>query len=294
MLKVTPGVTATLASATPQIEAALRQKQAADLAYQQSERFDEARQAGASVVDAAKKSGATAITLGPVTAKGADAEGKSNPMLTEKILKVAFAAPAGQEGDLEDSGSGEYFALKVEKVLPPALPSLADKREQLTQAYMSSTFVTELKAKATELMALAKKSGSLDQAAAQVGAHVAVEKDMNRLKAQQYQAYGREFVENVFSSKPGAVFAAGGPKGVFIARIDQVRAGDPQQTARLTAAIRARASQAYSEDLLNSFETAALAKLKATKNLALARQTIGVDPNSLPKEGAKPGSAPAK
>ncbi|HWD66900.1 MAG TPA: SurA N-terminal domain-containing protein [Caulobacteraceae bacterium] len=294
VVNVTPGVTATLANATPQIEADLRQKQAADLAYQQSEKFDEARQAGASDADAAKKAGVAAITLGPVTAQGADSDGKPNPLLNDKILKAAFAAPAGQEGDLEDAGPSEYFALKVEKVLPPSLPALADKREQLARVYLSTTYVNELKAKAVELMALAKKTGNLDQAASQVGEHVAIEKDMTRLKAQQYQAYGREFLENVFAAKPGAVFAAGGQKGVFIAKVDQVRPGDPKLTAQLTAAIRARASQGYAEDLLNAFETAALAKLKATKNRALALQTINVDPNSLPKDSAKPGSAPAK
>jgi peptidyl-prolyl cis-trans isomerase D len=101
-------------------------------------------------------------------------------------------------------------------------------------------------------------------------------------------------LENTFGAKPGAVFAAGGQKGVYIAKVDQVRPGDPQQTAQLTAAIRARASQGYAGDLLNAFETASLAKLKATKNLALARQTIGVDSSILPKDGAKTGSAPAK
>lgn len=288
---VTPGAPATLASATPQIEADLRQKQAADLAYQQSEKFDEARQSGTSLADAARKSGVTAITLGPVSAKGAGPDSKPNPLLNDKILKAAFAAPAGQEGDLEDAGSGEYFAVKVEKVIPPALPSLAEKRDQLTRVYLSSTLVTELRAKANDLIALAKKTGSLDQGAAQVGAQVAVEKDMTRLKAQQYQAYGRDFLENVFGAKPGGVFAAGGPKGVFIAKINQVRAGDPQQTAQLTAAIRSRATQGYAEDLLNAFETASLAKLKATKNLALARQTLGVDASTLPKEGSKPATA---
>jgi peptidyl-prolyl cis-trans isomerase D len=294
VLKVTPAVTATLASATPQIEADLRKKQAADLAYQQSEKFDEARQAGASDIAAAQKAGVAAITIGPVTAQGADSEGKPNPLLNDRILKAAFAAPAAQEGDLEDAGSGEYFAVKVDKVLPPALPSLAEKRDQLTRTYITTTLLAELKTKANDLVALAKKTGNLGQAASQVGAQVATERDMTRLKAQQYAPFGREFLENVFGAKPGLVFAAGGPKGIVIARIDQVKAGDPQQTAQFTAAIRSRASQAYAEDLMNSFESAALAKLKATKNLTLARQTIGVDPNSLPKEGTKPGSAPAK
>jgi len=294
VLKVTPGVAATLASATPQIEADLRQKQAADQAYQESAKFDAARQAGAGVADAARKAGVTAITLGPVTAQGVDASGKPNPMLTDKILKAAFAASAGQEGDLEDAGSGEYFAVRVEKVLPPALPSLDDKRPELTKAYMNETLITELKAKATALVALSKKNGNLDAAAAQVGAHVAHENGMNRLKAEQYKSYGREFLQGVFGVKPGDVFPAGGQTGVYIAKVDAVHPGDPRQTAELAAAIRSRASQAYAEDLLTAVQTAARKDLKVTINQTLARQTLGVDSSALLKGPQRPDSANAK
>jgi peptidyl-prolyl cis-trans isomerase D len=291
--KVTPGAPATLASATPAIEADLKQKQAADLAYQQSQKFDDARQGGASLADAAKKAGVTTTTLGPVTARGLDKDGKPNPLLTDKVLKAAFAMPAGQDGDLEDAGSGEYFAVRVDKVLPPALPSLADKRPELAKAYISEQLVTALKAKAQTLEAVARKDGNLTAAAAQVHAEVKHESGMQRLKAQQYQALGREFLENVFTAKPGEVFAAGGPNGVYIARLDAARPGDVQQTARLTAAIRPRVSQSYAEDLLSATQDAARKAMKVNLNLALARQTIGVDPNILGKGAAATNSAKA-
>jgi peptidyl-prolyl cis-trans isomerase D len=294
VINVTPGVAATLASATPQIEADLRQKQAADQAYQQSQKFDDARKSGASVADAAGKAGVATVTVGPVTAQGVGADGKPNPLLTEKILKSAFAMPAGQDGDLEDAGSGEYYAVRVERVLPPALPSLTDKRPELARAYMNEQLVTALKAKAKDLTALAKKNGNLDAAAAQVGAKVSHLAGVQRLKAQQYQALGREFLEGLFAAKTGDVFAAGGQTGVYIIRLDSARPGDTQQTAQLAAAVRARASQAYADDILSSMQNAARQDLKPTLNLNLARQTLGVDPNLLSKGGLKPGSGKAK
>jgi peptidyl-prolyl cis-trans isomerase D len=292
--KMTPGAPATLASATPQIEADLRRKQAADLAYQQSQKFDDARQAGASVTDAARKAGVTPVTIGPVTAQGSDAEGKGNPLLSDKMLKAVFAMPAGQDGDLEDAGSGEYFAVRVERIQPPALPSLADKRPQLARAVMNEELVTALKAKAKELMALAKKNGNLDAAAAQVGAKVVHENAMQRLKAQQYQALGREFLENVFAAKSGDVFAAGGQTGIYVGKVDAAHPGDVQQTAQLATAVRSRASQAYADDILTAVQNAARKDLKVALNLPLARQTLGVDPNVLSKGNPKPGAAMAK
>jgi peptidyl-prolyl cis-trans isomerase D len=291
VLKVTPGAAATLASATPKIEADLRQKQAADQAYQLSQKFDDARQSGAGVADAARKAGVAAITVGPVTAKGLDAQGKPNPLLTDRILKAAFALPAGQDGQLEDGGSGEYFAVKVEKVLPPALPALADKRPEIVQAYKIEALVTALKAKAQALIAVARKSANLDAAASQAGAKVVHEKDMQQIKSQQYQPLGREFLENAFGLKSGEVFAAGGQGGIYIGRIDATRPADPRRTAQIVAAVRSRASQAYADDLLSAFQAAARSRLKVTVNLALARQTLGVDPNLLAKAGGKTAKA---
>jgi peptidyl-prolyl cis-trans isomerase D len=142
-------------------------------------------------------------------------------------------------------------------------------------------------------MAQARKDGNLDKAAASAAAKVTHEAGMQRLKAQQYQALGREFLGQAFAAKPGEVFAAGGKGGVYIARVDHVRPGDPAQTAQVTAAIRARVSQAYAGDLLNSMQAAARDMYKPTINAAMARKTIGVDPN-LGGPAAKPAAGKAK
>jgi peptidyl-prolyl cis-trans isomerase D len=117
---------------------------------------------------------------------------------------------------------------------------------------------------------------------------------MQRLKAQQYQALGKELLEGVFTAKPGDVFAAGGQAGVYIVRLDAARAGDIQQSAQLAAAVRGRASQSYADDILSAMQNAAREDLKPTLNLQLVRQTLGVDPNLMSKGGLKPGSAKAK
>jgi len=285
---VTPGVTPTIESARPKIETDLRQRKAEQAAYDLSKKFDDARQAGASVADAALKAGAPAVTLGPVTAQGLDADGKPNPLLTDKILKAAFAMPAAQDGDLTDLGPGEYFAVRVDRVLPPALPALADKRPQLAHAYMNQELVTALKAKANALMAEVRKGGSLDQAATEVGSHVVRQTDMQRLHAQQYQAtLGREFLEQIFGVKPGEVFAAGGQTGVYIAKLDAVRPGDTTETARLLEGLRGRVTQAYLKDLMTSVNTAAEKEVKVSINLPLARQALNIDPALIAKLGGK-------
>ena len=138
VISVTPGKVATLESARPAIEAELRTKAAQSRAYELSQKFDDARQGGAGVIDAARKAGVTLLTIGPVTADGLDGDNKPNSELTPQILKSAFARAQGEDGDLEDAGPGEYFAIHVDKVIAPSLPPLDEKRPLLTQAYLQT------------------------------------------------------------------------------------------------------------------------------------------------------------
>ncbi|MEO8927158.1 MAG: peptidyl-prolyl cis-trans isomerase [Caulobacteraceae bacterium] len=300
--KITPGAATTLEAAKPKIEADLRAKAAQKQAYDLSQKFDDARQAGSSVADAARKVGAVALTLGPVTADGLDTDAKPNTLLAPAILKSAFAHAAGEDGDLEDAGPGEYFALHVDKVVPPALPPLADKRPELAKAYVDLAYQKAMKARADALTAQIRGGASIDQVAAQVGGHVVRQSGMQRIKAQQYQALGREFLVAIFTAKPGDVFAAAAappttaaaaPPGVFIARLDGVHPGDTDTTARAVLAIEGRISQDYLKDLLITVKTAARQDMKVTINLPLARRALGVDPALAAKPGA-PGSGKAK
>jgi len=293
VVKVTPGVTATFASAKPQIEAELRTKLAQDQVATLSGKFDDARQGGASIAQAASKTGVTPITVGPVTAEGLDVDGKPNPLLTDKVLKSAFSHAAAEDSDLEDAGPGEYFALRVERILPPALPPLEEKRAELTRAYTAEQLIKALKAKAEALMQQVRKGATLDQAAAQVGGHVVHQPGIQRIQAQQFKALGRDFLERTFVAKPGDLFAAAAPNGVFVVKLDAVRPGDVIATAKLVDAVGPRMSQAYVGDLMGAVKTASRASVQTTINLALARQTLGVDPASIPGPGGKPGAKAA-
>ncbi len=281
--KITPARPATLAEAKAKIETDLRQRAAESQSYDQSQKFDVARQAGSGVAAAAQKVGATAITLGPVTEAGAGGDGKPIPLLDPKILKVAFAATQGEETDLEDEGKGEYYALKVERILPPSLPDLAPNRAALAQAYIREQLLKALAAKAQGLIAQIKAGLQMDKAAATVGVTVTHQTGMQRIAVQQYQSFGREFLEGVFGAKPGDVFGALMPTGIAIARLDAIRPGDQTTTARIAEQVRPRMSQDFGRDLVEALREASEKTVHATTNLDLARKTLGVDPATLAK-----------
>ncbi|MHB8530487.1 MAG: peptidylprolyl isomerase [Caulobacteraceae bacterium] len=287
--KVTPGRPATFEEAKAKIEADLRQRAAEDKSYDLSQKFDDAREAGAGVAAAAQKVGVAAITLGPVTARGLGPDGKPNPLLDEKTLKTAFAAAQGEETDLQDAGKGEYYALKVEKVLPPSLPPIDSNRPILTQAYLRTQYLKALSAKAQGLIDQIKGGLSMDKAAAEAGAHLVHQAGMERILAQQYQNLGRDFLAGVFGSKPGEVFGAMTPGGVAIGRLQAVRPGDETSMAKVVQAVRGRMTQDYMRDLVGEVRDASEKSVHVATNLKLARQTIGVDSSMLAKARGKAG-----
>ena len=89
--RVTPPAPATLETARAGLEADLRSRAARDQAFKASETYDDARQGGASMADAAKKAGAPVMTLGPVTKDGLGADGKPIAGIDPKIVKSVFS-----------------------------------------------------------------------------------------------------------------------------------------------------------------------------------------------------------
>src|SRR5258708_32379777 len=106
--------------------------------------------------EAAKAAGGARASTGPVTGQGQDLPAKPIPGLSPKLLKDAFALAPGAESDMEDEGQGEYFAVRVDKVTPPATPSLAEIRDPLTKYFMAKAMAQAIQVKAEALVAAIK------------------------------------------------------------------------------------------------------------------------------------------
>ncbi len=277
--KITPAKTPALADERSKIEAQLRQKAAADKAYAMSEAFDTARQGGANLAAAAQKAGGTVVTLGPLTAQGTDPDGHPLTGLNDKIVKAAFAAVAGETTDITDAGPGAYFALHVDKVTPPSLPTVADDRANLTRLYMTTKMRDAFRQKAESLEAEIRSGKSVDAVAASVGAHAQHLTHMQLLKASAYQAQGRDFVGAAFAAKAGETFASNAPGGAFVGKVEATRPGDLTQTAAVTNLVRGRIGQDYITEVVDALRQAAEREVAVRTNIKVARQALGVDPN---------------
>jgi len=295
--KVTPGSTASLESVRPQIEAEVRAQAAQTKAYDQTQTYQDAHDGGADLLAAATKAGALVLTTAPVTAQGTDETGQPVAGLTPDIVKTAFALSQGGESDLIEGGKGEYYAVKVEKVMPAAMPPLAEIKPQLTAVWMGQEMSKRLKAKADELVARVKKGESLDAVAASVQSKVQKVPGLSRQNAQQHAGLGNQFLGAAFQAKKGDVFATrAGQQGeaYVVAKLDDIKSAPTNAIAQVAAMAGAQAGNGLMRDLGEASRNAAKTQLKTKSNLTLARQAIGVDTEALAKADAAKGGKKAE
>lgn len=290
VVSVTPGKPVTLDQVRPAIEAEIRKDAAAEKVYQLTQTYDDAHQGGASVAQAAQKAGVPAVTLGPLTRDGRDQQGQPVQGLSQKLVETAWALPAGGESEVEDAGNGEYFAVRVEKVIPPSMPPLAEVRDKLAQAWTQREVANRMQARADELAARVRKGESLDAVASSAGSAASHVPGIDKQNARQNTTLSQDMLGKTFTSKPGDVFTAQFSRFAFVVgKLEGVHAGDPTAVAQMAQQIRPQMSTAYFREIGEAAHLAARQKIKVTINANKAREAIGLEP--LDEKGTAGGAA---
>ena len=280
MLTVTPGHEATLDEVRPKIEAEVKKAAAGDKAYQMIQKYEDLHSGGSDMAAGAKTLGQAVLALPPVTAKGVDIKGQ--PLnLPPKVLDAAFGQAQGGETDPIDAGQSDYYIVHVDKVLPPALPTLDEIRPKLTQYFILKDAAAKLQAKADALSAAIGKGQSMADAAKSVG--VAVEPAKGVLRNAGGKTYSADLVGRLFLAKPGAVVVGEDTKlGFVIAKLERIVPASPAALAPLMTAQRDQVSKNLFDDLGQETRAAARALVKPHVDYARARQALGVDAGSGP------------
>lgn len=284
VLKVTPGHEVTLDEAKPKIEEEIKAENAANKAYDLSQKYEDAHDKGAGIVDAAKAAGVASVTLGPVTSQGQDADGK--PLgLSPKLLATGFGLSQGAESDVIQEDKGEYFVLRADKVIPPQPPSLDKVRAKLTQYFQQTEMQKRMAAKLDGLIAQIKKGESLDAAAASVGAKIN-QMAMTRQQAQSSNQIPPEQLAKIFGAKAGDLFAS----GAAVVKVASVQPPSLQVAGQTILSAQNQLARQIFDEISEESGAYAQTRLKTKINLALARQAIGASADAATPLGpAKPG-----
>jgi peptidyl-prolyl cis-trans isomerase D len=286
---VTPAKVVTFDEAKGSIENEIKTESAATKAYDLVQKYETAHDKGSTLPEAAKAAGVTPQTFDPATSGGTDEDAKPVDGLTPRILKEAFALSQGGETDVIQDSKGEYFAVRVDKVIAPTLPPMEKVKPRLVQAFLQREMSKRLTDKLNELSARVKKGESLEAVAKSVGSEI-THLSINRNAAQQQRNVPPQLLQQIFQAKAGDVVITGSG----LAKVDAVRT--PPAGIIATAMPNGQLSLARTIFDETQQQSRAWAKdqIKPKTNLTLARQAIGASDKAAPASGSASPAAPAK
>jgi peptidyl-prolyl cis-trans isomerase D len=292
---IKPGHEVTLEEARPMLEGEIRKDMLAEKVYAQTQAYDDAHQAGSSLAEAAQKAGVPATTLGPITAQGADLQGRRLENFPPKILETAFGLPAGGESELIDLGEGAYAAVRVERIQRAAVPPLADIRDLAAVQWKRRELLKALEAKAEAISAAVRKGQTLEAAASANGATVQTLPGLSRQNAgAQEQTLGGQVLGRALAAKPGEVWTAPSPNGLIVGRVANIRIEGGPTTARMAEATRGQLAQVLANEMSAAAQAYARNKLKVKTDPARARAAVGFEPLPEKGQGAEKGAEKKK
>lgn len=293
--KITPARTATLEEHRAELEADVLKSAAANKAYEQAQAYDEAHRGGASLTQAAGKVGAAVITIGPVTAQGTDAQNRPVPGLSKELLETAFGLPAGSDSPLVEVSAGDQFAVRIEKIIAPAPPPLAEVRDELSRALMARKQSQLMQARAKALADRARKGESLAAIAASGGYRLVQLPKMTRQGAQEHKALGNEMLQTIFTGAAGQVFTVGVQgQGLAVGKIGAIRPGDVAQIAQATEMGRQNFTRSIFQDIDGATRAFAKETIKPKANRDRAIRALGLEPKDYAEKKADEKDATAK
>jgi peptidyl-prolyl cis-trans isomerase D len=278
---VTAGQAATLASSREAIVQELREEAMRGQTYDAVERYEQARQDGASLAEAVEAAGARVIDLPPFTEDGRLPNGQ--PLnAPEPVLRSAYAQDEGGESDVIDAGQGQYFVVRVNEVTPAAMPSLDDVREPLVQNWLQRENARRLAALADELAGRVRGGESIAEVAASVNAELVTRTGVQQNEETQTQV-GQGVMRGLFSQGVEQVFSGQQDGQSFVVgRVDRIRAPVAALAAPRAEQIRPQMSMQAAEALGDGARAAAADQMNVRTWPDRALNALGIAPSQAP------------
>jgi peptidyl-prolyl cis-trans isomerase D len=269
--KIVPGST----KSHDEIKLALQRKLAAAKVTDIANAFTDAVGGGASIAEAAQKSGMHFGHIAAVDAQGLAPDGSKVAATTSaEFLAQIFKSEVGDEGDPFPSADGHFYALKVDGVTPPQIKAIDVIRSEAIAQWTADQQAARLKAKAAALVSQASLSHSLDDISRSLG--VPVQDSPALTRGTDTKVFGKALVDNLFKAPAGGIVSgptAGG--GYVIARVSGIsHPPPPQNELDFVRGVRQLSGQVAS-DFTISLAKAEQNRAGVTINQKLVDSTVG-------------------
>ncbi len=274
--KVIPGENKTFDEVKDQIKADLIKARAGAKVTDIANAFEDLRGSGTALPQAAAKQGLMVHHVQAVDHQGLTPEKTKADIPKEpQFLDQVFRTETGEESDLFQTDDGQYFAVKVTGVTPPAVKPLDSVREEVKEGWANERRNKLLQTKIQQLVADARKDSNIEAVGKAIG-HAPVT-SMPLKRGQANDVFSMELVNQIFAVPPGSIVNGSAGKGnaSVIAKVISSSDPDTDVTSAEYTNFRKAAAQQLGEGLIDSVAAAARQKAGVNVHQATLQRTLG-------------------
>ncbi len=272
---ITTGREVTLADVRDQIVAELRGQEGRAAIANRVEAYEAARREGKTLDEAVRQVGAQTIPVPAVSQEGRNRD-RQQLNVPADVLEAMWDVAKGRASEVLGVGEGQYIVVRVDDVIPAAMPPLDEVRGLITPAWIGRENARLLSARSDALMARLRAGEDIAAVAASVGAPV-VSRAGVKQSEEAAQQVGQGVLVGMFNAERGQPFSQPqSENSIAIGRVDRITAPTPALVLEEAAQWQARLSGAVAEPVFQSAITAASQRTKASYNEELARQSLGL------------------
>ncbi len=240
-------------SVREEIEQEIRLDEARDLVFELSNDLDDLIASDVSLDDAAAQLGLPLRVTGAVARDGSLRDGgrlDDIPALPQ-VLDVGFSQFNEATSPVEETPEEDFFVVRTEEVIAPALRSLESVRDEIAAAWTEARTTEAAEALAETVSERLDGGETVADVAAEIGAVLVEQADLRRDGANR-GTLPEELIASVFEINRGDVAIAPAADGYVVARLEDIIPAPASDSATLED-IAAGQTRAMAGDLLAGF-----------------------------------------
>jgi peptidyl-prolyl cis-trans isomerase D len=265
---ITPATKKALGEVRNGLKRSIQLDLAADSLITLSNQIEDELGAGASIRDAAARLNLRVENIPAIDNQGLNELGKAIDGISDQkeILNAVFATSEGEDSDLNDYGSSNFFILHVEKVTKPTLRPLDKIINDVRMAWKHDHRAEEAENKAKNLVNELNNGISPKILASKLKVDLLSTRPFTRSGEGLKRELPRELISKVFASKVRSSVLAAGNGVHLVAFVSEKRHPITANRSKLAEAIRVQLSENFLGDLKKQLAEALRKRLGVTIN----------------------------
>lgn len=278
---VEPGEEADLETLRDQLERELADNQAIDVVIEQANRYDEAIAGGLPIEEAAGNLGIPSREIGAIDMQGRDAAGnlvEGLPAL-DQFIEVLRTTAEGDTSLLTETLDGDYFIIRVDALIAPALRPLEEVREDVVRLWQARELGRISQERAETLVERLEAGEDFAALAEAEGLSLQRTEPITRFENNPQRTPAPALSQQLFDISQDEVTLAATPGSQIIARLVEVLGADQDGQQERLDQLSEQLEASIKDDIFQQFLGSLQQELDVTVNQRLVEQTLTGGPS---------------